>query len=59
MSTYNIPYEVQMGIRGMAPLIFALNVSGWLMPCPGRFTPGREPIWMDMEKGKSLSPTWI
>jgi len=48
-----------MGIGSVALLTFALDVSGWLMPHTGCFVPGKEPIWMGVEKGKSPSPTRI
>jgi len=48
-----------MGVGGVALLTFALDVGGWLMPHTSCFMPGKEPIWMRMEKEKSLSPTRI
>jgi len=48
-----------MGVGGVAVLTFALDVDGWLMLRTGCFMPGKEPIWMHMEKEKSLSPTRI
>jgi hypothetical protein len=48
-----------MGIGVVAVLTVGLDVSGWLVPHVSCFMPGKGPIGMGMEKGKSLSATRI
>jgi hypothetical protein len=54
-------HEGQKGNRGIAlaiPLTTALDVSGWLMPRPDRFTPDKDPISILQEAGWAPGPAW-
>jgi hypothetical protein len=44
----------------MALLILNLGArrGGWLVPRPGRFTPGKDPVPIVQEAGRALGPIW-
>ena len=45
--------------RGIAVLLTsALDVGGWSTPRPGRFTPGKEPVFIVLEARRVPGPVW-
>jgi hypothetical protein len=36
----------------------ALGGDGWSAPCPGRFTPGKDPVPIVLEAGWAQGPVW-
>jgi len=40
-------------------LTSALEVGGWLTPCPGRFTAGNDPVPIAWEAGWATGPAWM
>ena len=45
--------------RGIAVLLTsALDVGGWSTPRPGRFTPGKDPVFIVQEAGWASGPVW-
>jgi hypothetical protein len=49
-----------MGSRGIALLILDLGTrrGGWSAACPGRFTPGKDPVPIVQEAGWAPGPVW-
>jgi len=39
-------------------LTSALDGGGWATPCPGRFTPGKDPVPIVWEAGWTPGPVW-
>jgi hypothetical protein len=46
--------------RGIALLFLDLDArrGGWSAPCPGRFTPGKDPVPIVQEAGWAPGPVW-
>ena len=45
MLSYNMPHEAQWGVEAKLYSFFTLQLNGgeWSNPCPGLFSPGKEP----------------
>ena len=39
-------------------LTLALDGGGWSTPCPGCFTPGKDPVPIEYEAGWKPGPVW-